>query len=138
MAAIQGLQQAIADLKQLEKRTKEAMKKGERIIADKIAIEAITMAPGSLKSKISVTQSDGVTTIIGGDDLSAYVEFGTGDFAALYVKSLPVDIAKEAYDLFFVSGKGKGQPHPFFFPAAFKEIPNLIPAIEAELAKLNK
>ena len=138
MATIQGLQQAVADLKQLEKRTKQAMKKGEKIIADKIAIAAITRAPGTLKTKISVVQTDGATTIIGGDDLSAYVEFGTGQFAALYVQSLPPDIAKEAYDLFFVSGLGKGQPHPFFFPAAFKEIPNLIPAIEAELAKLNK
>lgn len=47
---------------------------------------------------------------------AAYIEFGTGIFAASYVPSLPQNWQKLART-FFVSGKGRTPNKPFLFPA---------------------
>jgi len=47
---------------------------------------------------------------------AAYIEFGTGIFAASYVPTLPPEWQKLAMQ-HFVSGKGRGRQHPFLFPA---------------------
>lgn len=129
--------QAIAQLQGLEKKTREAMRKGEARFANLVVQEAKSRAPGSLPNKIGYLQANNVTDIIGGDELSAYVEFGTGEFAAAYVASLPKEAQDEARK-FFVNGKGKGNPQPFFFPAIFANQEKLLQFIGEELGKLEK
>lgn len=47
---------------------------------------------------------------------AAFIEFGTGIFAASYVPTLPQEWQKLA-KTFYISGKGRGRQHPFLFPA---------------------
>ena len=129
--------QAIAQLDGLNKKTREAMRKGEARFANVVVQEAKSRAPGSLPNKIGYLQANNVTDIIGGDELSAYVEFGTGEFAAAYVASLPKEAQDEARK-FFVNGKGKGNPQPFFFPSIFANQEKLLQFIDDELGKLEK
>jgi|GEM_PF-3271683 len=134
---IRGIDAEIRKLQQLEAKVKEAQRVGEKKVAEKIASQAIAAAPGSLGSHISVSQTTENTTINGGDDFSAYVEFGTGEFAAAYLANVPAEQVEEARK-FFKNGKGRTPAHPFFFPAIYRNLPELIPTIEAELNKLNK
>lgn len=131
-------QQAIEQLQSVLINSKSAMKKGEKKVADIIVEEAKSEAPGLLSNKIYNHQTEEETIIVGGDDLSAYVEFGTGEFAAEYTSTLPPEIQKEAYDLFFVNGKGKGRQQPFFYPAIFHNQDNVITSVDDELQKLAK
>jgi len=134
---ITGIDKAMRDLQKLAEGAQRAQRAGEKRIADKIAAEAQVAAPGSLSAKINVTQTETKTTINGGDDFSAWVEFGTGENAALFLASQPPEVVEEARK-FFVNGKGRGAAKPFFFPSVFRNIPNLIPAVEEELGKLLK
>lgn len=127
----------IAKLENLPKSFKEAMRKGEARWANLVVQGAKAKAPGSLPNKIGYLQANNMTDIIGGDELSAYVEFGTGDFATAYVASLPKEAQEEAKK-FFVNGKGKGHPQPFFFPSIFANQEKLLPFIDEEIQKLNK
>lgn len=47
---------------------------------------------------------------------AAFIEFGTGQFAAAYVSALPIEIQEYAMT-FFVNGKGRLPARPFLFPA---------------------
>jgi len=134
---ITGIDKAMRDLQKLAEGAQRAQRAGEKRIADKIVAEAQVAAPGSLSGKINVTQTENTTTINGGDDFSAWVEFGTGPNAAAFLASQPAEVVEEARK-FFVNGKGTGAAHPFFFPPIFRNIPNLIPAVEEELGKLVK
>lgn len=130
--------QAILQLEGLLKGSKPAMRKGEKKIADRIVSQAKAAAPGSLGDKIYAEQTTEETTIIGGDELSAYIEFGTGIFAEAYTSTLPPEIAQEAYDLFFVNGKGTTYQQSFFYPSIFRNQDKILPAVDEELQKLAK
>lgn len=130
-------QQAIEQLKALDRDTKAAMRRGELKVANKIANEAKSLAPGSLPSGIYVEQTENATTIVGGENIAAYVNFGTGNFAKEYVASLPESQQEEARK-FFISGKGHGSPNPFFTNSIFRHEQEILPAVEEELQKLAK
>lgn len=132
---IKGLAEAQAKLRRLEQNVKRAQRKGEKRAADLIAADAKAKAPGSLPGKILVTQDENSTTIIGGDNLSAYVEFGTGEFAAAYLAGMPVEVAEEARQ-FYVNGKGRIPAQPFFFPAIYKNRDKVVTFVEEELNKI--
>jgi hypothetical protein len=129
--------QAITQLRQLAAGADRARLAGELKLANEIAEDAKLAAPGSLPSQISVTQNETATTVIGGPELSAYVNYGTGNFAKEYVESLPEDQQIEARK-FFISGKGHGAARPFFTNAIFKHQDEIIPVIEQELLNLTK
>src|ERR1051325_1052125 len=129
--------QAIAQLQALAKGAQAAMKAAELKVATEIAEDAKSAAPGSLPGQIYATQNNKETIVVGGPDISAYVEFGTGIFAKEYVASLPEEWKEEAIK-FFITGKGHGAPHPFFFPAVLKHQDEVLIAVEAELMKLTK
>jgi hypothetical protein len=134
---IRGLQAAYAELRGLEKSAKQAQKRGELRAAEIIATEARAAAKGSLVNKIGVGQTEVSTTIIGGDDFSAYVEFGTGDNAKAYVSTLPKEAQAEALK-FFVNGKGRSMPAPFFFPSIFRNRDKIFLYVDEELNKIGK
>lgn len=77
------------------------------------------------------TENDGKpkTEITVGAPYAAYVEFGTGQFAADYVTGLPAELQEYAMQ-FFVSGKGRLPARPFLFPAYFKHLEILKKNIE--------
>lgn len=133
-------EEAIAQLRGLLTESDAAMKRGELKAANLIAEDAKAAAPGSLPSKIYVTQDEDVTTVIGGDDLSAWVEFGTGtenvklNFA---VFGNDMEMIKEA-EKFIQTRLGHGLAHPFFWPAIFRHREDIMLAIEEELSKLAK
>lgn len=133
-------QQAIAQLQALASQSKEAMKRAEFTVNNNIALTAIQLAPedtSKLIESIEIRQTDDKSSVIVGAPYSGFVEFGTGEYSAEYVATLPESWQEEAFK-FFVSGKGHGQPHPFFYPAVQQHIPELIPELQKELDKLAK
>jgi HK97 gp10 family phage protein len=65
---------------------------------------------------------------------AAYVEFGTGSYAARYLSSQPSEIQAYA-KTFFVNGKGTMPARPFFFPAVYKNYNELVKRLAAILNK---
>lgn len=53
---------------------------------------------------------------VSGDHLAAYYEFGTGPYAASYVRTLPPGWQALART-FYVNGKGRLRQHPYLYPA---------------------
>lgn len=128
---------ALRNLQQLDAKVLQAKKRGELRAAALIANDARSNAKGSLASKIAIAQNDVTTTIIGGDNLSAYNEFGTGDFAAEYLAAMPPEVKAEA-EKFYINGSGRIPAHPFFFPAIFRNQNKVIEYVNEELNKINK
>jgi hypothetical protein len=135
--AIKGMEAAKKDMQSLQAKVKLAKKKGEKRAADNIADDARVKAPGRLNEGIFVAQDDISTTIIGGEELAAYNEFGTGDFAAEYLSSMPVEMKEEAMK-FYVNGQGKIPARPFFFPAIYRNQNKVVEYVNEELEKINK
>lgn len=67
-----------------------------------------------------------------GASYSAYIEFGTGYFAAAYVSTLPPEVQKFAMT-FYVDGSGRVPPHPFLFPAIERHRIDLINRLKAQI-----
>jgi len=57
---------------------------------------------------------------VSNDPIAAYLEFGTGKYAAKYVKGLPAAFVKLALT-FYKNGKGTLREHPFLIPAFLQE-----------------
>lgn len=67
----------------------------------------------------------------GDDHMAAYLEFGTGKFAARYISSLnSPDWAKLAMQ-FYKNGKGTLREHPFLIPAYNQEGKKLLDKLKA-------
>lgn len=134
---IKNLTEALSPLLNLQKNAQRVIKNSELTVANHIAEQARTEAPGSLGSKISVHQNESETIIDAGDELSAYVEFGTGQNAELFLAGKPEEQVAEAKK-FFVNGEGTLGAHPFFFPAIYAHIDELPEEIDKELTKLTE
>lgn len=65
---------------------------------------------------------------------AAYIEFGTGDYAAAYLTSQPGEIKEYAMQ-FYVNGKGTMPARPFFFPAVYKNYNELVKKLISILNK---
>ena len=63
---------------------------------------------------------------------AAYIEFGTGLFAAAYVPSLPPSLQEYAMT-FFVNGKGRIPARPYLFPAIEANTVLLMQRLKAQL-----
>jgi len=133
---IKNLQEALEPLALLQKEAKLAIRRAELTVANRIADEARAEAPGSLGNKISVEQTEDETIIDAGDELSAYVEFGTGQNAEAFLAGKPDEQVAEAKK-FFVNGEGTLKAHPFFFPAIYRHRDEIIEEVNNELSKLN-
>lgn len=135
MAIIKGLEQALRDLQALKSNAQKAMRRGELKVANEIIADAKAAAPfnmGNIEAGIHVEQNEISTTIVGGDKIAAYQEFGTGPLV-----SIPAGVdAAEVKELFYVNGKGTTRPHPFFYPSIFRHIDDIIPTVEEELRKI--
>lgn len=99
----------------------------------KMANDAKASLPGkysALAASISSRKvSDLKYELIADKDYAAYVEFGTGQFAAEYVATLEPEWAEIAYK-FYKNGQGKLEGEPYFYPAINKIWPQMIKEIQ--------
>jgi hypothetical protein len=80
---------------------------------------------GGLEGSISVLREKFLQrTVVANVFYAPFVEFGTGQFAASYVATLPSDIQEYAMS-FFVSGLGHMPAAPFMFPNIIRQLPIL-------------
>lgn len=76
---------------------------------------------GNLRMKVGMERQDLAVKFVVPVNYAAFVEFGTGQFAAAHVSMLPPEI--QAYAMtFFVSGRGRMPARPFLFPAIEKNL----------------
>ncbi len=82
---------------------------------------------GQLANSISVDRSVGFLkrNIVVQKFYAAYVEFGTGEYAAEYVAGLPAELQTYAMT-FFVNGKGRMRAAPFLYPNLIRQKPIII------------
>lgn len=132
---IKNLDEALGPLNDLLKQVRPAINRAELTVAERIAEDARAEAPGSLGSKISVLQTGEETIIDAGDELSAYVEFGTGQNAETFLAGKPEEQVAEAKK-FFVNGQGTLAAHPYFFPAIYAHRDELPEEIDKELSRI--
>lgn len=98
--------------------------------AEAIRDNAIADVPRSefgagLAGSISVKNEKFLSrTVVAEKSYAPYVEFGTGEYAASYVPTLPADVQAYARS-FFVNGKGRMPAAPFMFPNVLRQIPIL-------------
>lgn len=127
---------ALRDMATLQQRVEDAAQAQVRKTSIKIVQEAASKAPGSISGYIGFNEHPvGANIYAGGSELAAWIEWGTGDYAKEYVATLSQEEQAEALT-FFINGKGKGHPQPYFFPAVYRNSPLLLANIEKELQKL--
>lgn len=137
---INGMEAALRQLQNLPEQANASIQKSIDETANKIVQDASSAAPGSIGGMIS-SQSGQLSALVSVSDAAGdypgYVEMGTGVFAKRYVATLPQEWQDEAMK-FFKTGKGKGHPYPYFYPAVMRNSPELMAEIEKELQKLAK
>lgn len=103
------------------------------INTDAMATEAKQRAPvdtGRLRSSISSNKlADYQYELVAGVDYAAYLEFGTGDYAATYVKSIEPEWEKLAAQ-FIKTGNGKIKERPYLYPSYKRILPILYKDLE--------
>lgn len=115
---IKGLQNLLAKAeKDIDRIIKEVLLSS----ANSILQDALSRLPansGAIRSSfaIAVTDNGYTVTIFSDEEVAAYIEFGTGDFAKAYLAGKPAEVVAEAIK-FFVNGKGKMPAQPYLFPA---------------------
>jgi len=78
-----------------------------------------------LEGSISVVREKFLErTVVANKFYAPYVEFGTGNYAAAYVGTLPPEIQQYAMS-FFVNGLGHMPAAPFMFPNIIRQMPIL-------------
>jgi HK97 gp10 family phage protein len=106
--------------------------------AELMATSAKNMAPvnkdtgkgGRLRSSISVKREQFLTyDLVVQANYAAYVEFGTGKYAANYVPSLDEEWQKLALT-FKKSGMGRMPARPYLYPSVMAYMPSLINTIK--------
>jgi HK97 gp10 family phage protein len=134
-----GIEEFVAEIKNIDKQMRaEALKEvtGAALRTAAIAKQKCQPLPGddaeltadiravAASINTSVDATNLTSQVFAGntekDNFAAYLEFGTGQFAAKYVKTLPYEYEVLAWQ-FFVNGKGTMQEHPFLIPAYRQE-----------------
>ena len=151
--AVQGLQTTLKALRTYSTTVQEKVKDSVEQVTIDIEREAMRKAPASkkpIKTKYgfqknttginqyiySKIKNNGFTGEVGveagASKMAAYLEFGTGSSAAVYVPSLPVEWQQIART-YYINGKGTILAQPFLLPSYFEKAPNLNKKIRAIL-----
>lgn len=112
------------DTKAIEVKSKKLVQFELEAFGLDVVRDAKLLAPvdlGSLRNLIGSQKAKNGVKITSGADYAAYVEFGTGVFAAKYLATQPSEVQKYARK-FFVSGKGRLPASPHIFPALYKNL----------------
>lgn len=128
------------DTKEIEKLGNQIEKKLSKFFEAKgesIARDARANCDDSLiKNSIQIEKESGEWDVSAGSglplpEMAAYIEFGTGNFAAIQVAGMPEDWRKMAWR-FYVNGMGRLPASPYMYPAFQKNTLK----IEQELKEL--
>jgi hypothetical protein len=130
---VQGLDKVLASIDNYSNKVQDQIDDTLTATAFDIETEAKTLAPiddSNLRQNIGFVNERFAKALYSNAAYSAYIEFGTGanvDVPNIEGMDLP------AYAMtFFVNGKGRIRPHPFFFPAIqaeTKKLPGIIEKI---------
>ena len=138
---INGLERLIDQLKSISKEAERMTNDNLNLSAIKIADQANFDAPKFLKGNVVKRDrfNNGKTWRVYIDDsalpIAAYWEFGTGLSAATILAPYPRTIQQIALT-FKTTGEGTLRGKPFFYPAYFEEIPELIKNLKRDLERL--
>lgn len=106
----------------------------QKIFAD--AMSGLSSASNIKSSfQLSVSENSYTVTIFSDEEVAAYIEFGTGDFAATYLVGKPTEMVEDAMK-FFVNGKGTMPPHPYLFPAFYKYRDEIVNVMDKRIQKI--
>jgi HK97 gp10 family phage protein len=143
---IEGLDKLVKDL---EKFGKEGTKEAVTAITNSainIELNAISKLPNEynfIAQRIDkVFSNGGLTAKVGpqgGEDIFAYVEFGTGQNFLNLVASNPQNYDSDVKDLarnFYKNGLGTLPATPYLFPSFFEERPKLIESLKKRIEQL--
>lgn len=131
--SFEGLEQTIKELKSTVSDIEEKVDFAIGVNVEAMASEAKNRVPvdmGRLRSSISSSkQAKYQYELVAGVFYAPYVEFGTGKYAASYVKSIDPEWSKLALQ-FFVNGQGRMPERPFLYPSFKRIFPILVKDIE--------
>ena len=96
---------------------------------------AESMKPSEVEESGSVEFFDSGFVIKYNGDISAYVEFGTGEFARSYLADKDTEIKDEAMK-FYKNGKGRTKTQPYLYPAMIWALDEIPKRIEKEVTNI--
>lgn len=134
---VTGVKPLMRGLDNYMKSSKTAANNNINRVMKDIARQAKSNLPKPLKSvsgSISVTFESVNSNVTSFEVLvsyatAAYIEFGTGNYAATYVPGLPEEWQAYA-KTFFINGKGRTPATPFLYPAWIANKENLLDAVK--------
>lgn len=108
---------------------------GQKIFND--AMSKLPSGASSIKGTYSIEyKNNGFVVNIGTEnEIAAYIEFGTGDFATSYLSGQTQEVKDDAIK-FFVNGEGKMPAKPYLFPAYYKYKDQIAPEINKRIQAL--
>lgn len=118
---IKGLQSFTQMLDNIGIEVDKIVKEVLLLSANEILQDALSRLPsgsGNVRASFAIeVDDDGWKCIIYSDEeVAAYIEFGTGDFAKAYLAGKPQEVVDEAIK-FYIDGSGKMPAQPYLFPA---------------------
>lgn len=139
---IAGMSRFRRDLNKLPESVDEMLKRTLLEFAQRIFNDAMAGLPSgatSIRATYRIEVKDGGFTvnIVTDNEIAAYIEFGTGGYAASYLGSQPQEVKDEAIK-FFVNGEGTMPARPYLFPAYYKHREALIRTIQERLDRIVK
>ena len=127
---IKGLQELSRLLDNIDVEVDKIVKEVLLLSANEILQDALSRLPsgsGNVRSSFAIeVDDDGWKCIIYSDEeVAAYIEFGTGDFAKAYLAGKPREIVDEAIK-FYIDGSLKMPSQPYLFHAYLSRIDKIV------------
>lgn len=88
---------------------------GQRIFDEAMA----NLKSSEVRSTWSITKTENRVELYSDNNISAYIEFGTGQFAKNYLSGQSEEMKEDAMK-FYVNGQGTMDSQPYLFPAYYK------------------
>lgn len=129
---------ATKDLKQLKKSLGDIPKQVDSLIQETLleyANKIMAEIPTSLVSSYALTVEKNRVIIWTENEIAAYIEFGTGQYATNYLSSQPQEVREQAIQ-FYVSGDGTMPANPYLFPAYFKYRDEIVKVLDQRIQEL--
>jgi hypothetical protein len=131
--SFEGLEETIKELKTTVADIEEKVDFAFGVNVEAMATEAKNRTPvdmGRLRTSISANkQAKYQYELVAGVFYAPYIEFGTGKYAATYVKSIDPEWQRLALQ-FYVNGQGTIPERPFLYPAYKRIFPILVKDIQ--------
>jgi len=131
--SFEGLEQTIRELKSTVSDIEEKVDFALNINVKAMATEAknrVVVDDGILRGSISDNKlSKFKYELVAGVYYAPYIEFGTGKYAASYVKTIDLEWTKLAMQ-YYINGQGKITPKPYLYPSYKRIFPIMVKDIQ--------